>query len=1196
MLGIHDILTTQARKEKDAEENQYRFLVKCRNLPADIQTGGLFVALSSRDTKGLPYEVVNKTGWIASKVAPDFAKAMSVAYISETQSLKFDLFHNSLQASDGVGSALVIFKEMKDHIGEMVCIPLRNMTNPPMDKLLQESKAVMLIECFAKGEGGADSDEEEDEIAEEEDSEDEALEYYGQKIKRIKERNDAYLSSGRAGDQYDDDDDVPLTLPELPRPPPMPTVSAALFQGYNFDKYAFGSKGCSRKLIFVARDVAQAADSAAASTSVPASAGAPASSSSSSSSSEPNAYGVLISGTSSSDKTPDRMRLYWCKPGKAVRSLDSSLKLTEITDIQLGKRTATLQRKDAAKAPEDCCTSLLFGERTLDLVADNPEGRDAFVHDLLYFLLPASRRFQSWGQCGTGGEEMYEKQMAEHKSAMEKAQKQARRIAASGGAGGGASNPYAELAGNGDNVNAADMPDLKAAMNLLAKLQDRGMEKLGLDPQSEQSAHARKTNHPDLMSRLAALEDIFEQLDNGGFKGNAGTGTGGSGTGSGGGGGGGHGKGRGGKGTGSGKGDGVGSGSDSEGEGGGGGKKPSGKAAAALSPKGKKDDEKKPADPKKLSSPKSKGDKSEEDDADLDEEDAALKKAMTNRAKPASATGVPDAPVVGSGAPPPPPLSGFVTGSGPPPPPGPPGAPPPPGPPGAPGAPAFGSSAAAARARKLKPLHWDALSQNEVGSTIFSNLDHEAFEEGETELDELFPLAMAKKIEARAKTAKGIALIDPKRAYNVEIGISRLKWSNADIRAAIMTLDPEVLTEDKAQILLDRVPTLEELAILKKSTAPTAELGQVEQFFMMMAQIAHCGLRLELHLFRLRYPDASAELKRKLKVIYQACKALADSEHLKAVFATVVKVGNYLNAGTRKGNAAGFKLASLGGLANLKSSDGKSSALDFVVSYMDRNYKTDEDRLAKTPWLLEMQPVKEAVQTEWSSVVEEHRRLKLGLKKIQNIVAAPRDASAPPEDRLYEELTVFYSSVIDEFKVQSTKRLKRIVSLEEQIIEYYGEDKSKQNLQSIIATIASFTNQFEQAERNLKNYKRAPGGAKKALPSASASNADGTIDPRLNSSFSSMLQGVKLKSKPALKHLAGGYAGRKTEAGQTIGVGEDASAAVSAASGGSVASGAIDFTFGGTGTDGAAEAKKAFVAPPEFVTASGAGVPMAPPP
>ena len=54
------------------------------------------------------------------------------------------------------------------------------------------------------------------------------------------------------------------------------------------------------------------------------------------------------------------------------------------------------------------------------------------------------------------------------------------------------------------------MPDLQAAMVILSKLHERGMKKLGIN---REGIAADKKDQPDILSSLAALEDIFAELD-----------------------------------------------------------------------------------------------------------------------------------------------------------------------------------------------------------------------------------------------------------------------------------------------------------------------------------------------------------------------------------------------------------------------------------------------------------------------------------------------------------------------------------------------------------------------------------------------------------------------------------------------------------------------------------------------------------
>lgn len=1119
----------------------------------------------------------------------------------------------------------MVYKELREHIGQMVMIPLRNMVDPEMDALLQKYKSVMLIECLEHG----DDPDDEDEIAEEGDSDDESEEYYGQKLRKLREKNQALMAAGASPHVTGGGALGPISFdfPPMPMAPPPPKPSAHLFSGYLLDKYAFNTKGCQRKLIFAAKDVGLTDTLAEPTPTTPQkpsltinTLNSPGPQGHPSPSPTPAASPAAVVDP---QRQPERMRLYWCKPGRPVKNLESSLRLSEITNLTIGKRTPVLQRKDAAKAEVDCCLSLYWGQRTLDLVADTQEVRDAFVYDLVCFLLPRSKAFEAYGACGTGQEEAYEKAVAEHKATVKRMEEDIRARLAAGGGGGSSNNPYAELAGSGDNVNQTTMPDLQAAMGLLAKLHDRGMERLGLAAGEEYTPSKHKKGVPtDIMSSLAALDDMFSEIDarfaNGG-SGSLGGGGSGSGDGTGSGDGGGKGKGRGGKGRGGGHGDGVGSGSDSEGEGGGGGhgrgrggkgkgggkgdgtgsgsdedglgggggrgKGRGGKGKGGGKGDGKGDGSgsdgegggggqgKKKDDPKKK---KDEEEKKSDDDAGSDDEAMNSIKARLEAAKKDAGGDAASSTVVGTdGVPMAPGMSGFVSGNAPP--------PPPMGP---------GMMFNAPVARKMKQLHWDPLNAPEVSNTIFFNLSGQtdALEE-EGELDELFANHIQKKIEQRAKGAKGIALIDAKRAYNVEIGTSRLKMTNAEIHAALLALDPAVLTEEKAQILYDRVPSLEELTVLKKFTGNNADLGSVEQFFLMMATVPMCGLRLECHLFRLRFPELAADLKTKLKVMFNACKALTTSNNLARVYQLVLQVGNYLNAGTRKGNAAGFKLASLPALSNTKSTDGKLTLLDYIVTRVDKQFKSPEDRAAKVPFLLDIHVLKDAVNYDWANVMEDHRKMKGQLKKIQTIITGdrPEDAPGGGRDHFHSAMTSFYAVANEEFKLL-TKRLKRIIQLEEQLLAFFGESKEKTNLSLLFSMLNVFTSQFEFSEGNLKTY--AAVAPKKKTVQLAGEKLDGmeggVIDPRLGGNFSSMLQGVKLKSRAAnAKHLASGYSGRKAVTLTPIAPSNSDQVSAEGIS--------IDFgeqTEAGEQMSGGAK----FVAPPEFVTSSSDTIPMAPPP
>ncbi len=272
-------------------------------------------------------------------------------------------------------------------------------------------------------------------------------EYLGAKLAKLRSEHADVLSAATPQPTTIDLGPAPslASLPPLPLPPLAPRVSVSLFNGYLLDKYAFSSKSCSRKVVFAARDMEVEAEEAksgggGASASAAAAAAAAAGMNRTPSpqlhvntlsspgpqgtgktphgsvpvtafGSSPHAQAVLIagSGVAGQERNPERMRLYWSRPDKGAgkterREMGSSVRLAEISDLVLGKATATLQRKDAAAVTEETALSIVLKDRTLDLVADTPDVRDALVSDLVHFLLPRSKTFAAYGHAGTGQE------------------------------------------------------------------------------------------------------------------------------------------------------------------------------------------------------------------------------------------------------------------------------------------------------------------------------------------------------------------------------------------------------------------------------------------------------------------------------------------------------------------------------------------------------------------------------------------------------------------------------------------------------------------------------------------------------------------------------------------------------------------------------------------------------------------------
>ena len=115
-------------------------------------------------------------------------------------------------------------------------------------------------------------------------------------------------------------------------------------------------------------------------------------------------------------------------------------------------------------------------------------------------------------------------------------------------------------------------------------------------------------------------------------------------------------------------------------------------------------------------------------------------------------------------------------------------------------------------------------------------------------------------------------------------------------------------------------------------------------------------------------------LNSNLQSLSKAVQGVEDNPELRQVFLILLKVGNYLNQGTGKGNALSFNLELLSNLKNSKAvgaSHSKSSMLDFLLESILRSKSPNIARFA-----LKLEPCKEASKLELKILEEQLKNFK----------------------------------------------------------------------------------------------------------------------------------------------------------------------------------------------------------------------------
>ena len=116
-----------------------------------------------------------------------------------------------------------------------------------------------------------------------------------------------------------------------------------------------------------------------------------------------------------------------------------------------------------------------------------------------------------------------------------------------------------------------------------------------------------------------------------------------------------------------------------------------------------------------------------------------------------------------------------------------------------------------------------------------------------------------------------------------------------------------------------------------------------------------------------------------------ACLAgiLFKSTFYKQVLKFILMIGNSMNEGTRHGGAVGFRMENLSQLSSVKSNDGQTSLMDFIV--MSINGKNPELK----NFTQELEPVSKARVVSISEVSKGVQELKTGSTAIKKRLALP---------------------------------------------------------------------------------------------------------------------------------------------------------------------------------------------------------------
>eukprot|EP00347_Sterkiella_histriomuscorum_P017360 403349681 len=241
-----------------------------------------------------------------------------------------------------------------------------------------------------------------------------------------------------------------------------------------------------------------------------------------------------------------------------------------------------------------------------------------------------------------------------------------------------------------------------------------------------------------------------------------------------------------------------------------------------------------------------------------------------------------------------------------------------------------------------KRLHWRVMTKFKLNKSIFTkafdpkkfkaDIDYDLLKDAFCKREEDLKQEEEEKKKMKSKTSKVIYVLDQKRVSDIGIQLSGYPMSIKDTVAALLSLDDQILDQDKIQKLQRISPNPDETEKLLAYKGDLSELTNIEQFLIQLLQVPSLSERLECMLFKNKFDFEFNENNKNLATLDSAMKGIRDNEKMKEIFTMILKIGNYLNYGTPKGKAQGFQMELLNQLSNIKSiGKMKMSLLEYLI-------------------------------------------------------------------------------------------------------------------------------------------------------------------------------------------------------------------------------------------------------------------------
>lgn len=397
---------------------------------------------------------------------------------------------------------------------------------------------------------------------------------------------------------------------------------------------------------------------------------------------------------------------------------------------------------------------------------------------------------------------------------------------------------------------------------------------------------------------------------------------------------------------------------------------------------------------------------------------------------------------------------------------------------------------------KMRALHWTKLDNKAIKETVWFQLNDEKNVKLDTaELSTLFcqmvpkanagPGADAAASAAAKAPAKqqAVTFIDGQRGQNMAIAISRFRpLTFEQLRDAVLQLDSKTLSLETASTMSKWLPTPEEVEAVSGYDGPVADLAQTDKYVLILGKVPAIDRRLEAFIFKLQYTDLHEQYSAKITLCVDLLQRIHASKAIQRLLEYVLALGNYLNGGTKKGDAYGFEIAFLTRLQDARSVDNKTNLLQYLLPILDKDPVTRDLQDV-------FQGIEDASRTDITQLTSDVGKFNGNVNKIKGLMNQCTQKPIPGD----QFVTVMEPFVAKSEPVAQSlqKRVQDINKIALDIATMYGED-SKFGPSNIFSLYNDFNKQINNTRQELKRQAEAKEKAEKAAARAATGGLGGT--------------------------------------------------------------------------------------------------------